>query len=175
VLYLLLNLLLVYWLPLCMCVCVWGVCIPKPVQRHGQVNVQSCAQLQLSGWGFNLICGVRTSLFTTSRKVLGSNFTTAPVVFGITWKMKSLPKLRMYEATPLLLYTCMTCGWVTLEAKLKHHALECMCQVQWKPAGTLSICTSRYMPCQKLDQNLTICKICGRHQGNTLRYKRDLN
>jgi len=59
----------------CVCACV-RTRIPKPVQRHGQVKVQSCAQLHLSGWGFNLSCGVRTSLFTTSRKVLGSNFPT---------------------------------------------------------------------------------------------------
>ena len=72
-----LNLLLVYWFCLCVCVCARArTHVPKPVQRHGQVKVQSYAQLQLSGWGFNLSCVDRTSLFTTSRKVLGFNFPT---------------------------------------------------------------------------------------------------
>ena len=151
----------------CVCVCVCTH-IPKPVQRHGQVKVQSCAQLQLSGWGFNLKCGVRTFLFTTSRKVLGSNFPT--IQWGLVllgrwshWHGWEFMKVHLYFYTP---------SWRKAEWH-KNLSLSIMLWrlcAEWKPAGTLSICIGRYMPCQKLDQNITICRIYGRHQENTLRY-----
>ena len=122
------------------------------------------------------------------RAMLSYSWVAGVLISAVLIELLSLPPLgRSWDSTSLLSsgiwycledeviakvenvwnYTFMTWGWVILEAKFKHRAVECMCQVEWKPAGTLSICTTRYMPCQKLDQNLTICKICGRQQGNT--------
>lgn len=141
-LYLLPNLLFVYSIPY-VCVCVHVFVFLTQSQHMVKWAFRAVLSYRLSSQSFNLSCGVRTSLFTTSRMVLRSDFTTNQ------WGLLLLGKLShcqgwVYEVTPLLLYTFMTWCWVTLEAKLKHHAMESMCQVELEPAYTLSVCTRWY-------------------------------